>query len=270
MASISYTKQSLTEPAFPKLLWSKPETKQSAGKLLIIGGNVNGITAPLRSYDYAEQAGIGFSRVALPSALKSIAGKLIDNGAYVPSTPSGSFAKQALAELIEDASWADSLLLAGDFGRNSETAILLESLLKKSTTPAILTKDMIDYVSTTPAMLERNGSTVLVASLSQLQKLVRQSIKQPALSFDMNVGQLAEALKAISIASKSSLITKHHSLLFVAHEGEVSVTDSQTSDELWQTKIAAYASVWLAQQPEKPLASLTTAVFSSLQDRREG
>lgn len=265
MASISYTKQSRTEPAYPKLLWSKPETKQSAGRLLIVGGNVNGISAPLRSYDYAEQAGIGISRVALPSALKSIAGKLIDNGAYVPSTPSGSFAKQALGELIEDASWANSMLLAGDFGRNSETAILLESLLKKTTTPAILTKDMIDYVSATPAMLERSAPTVLVASLSQLQKLVRQSIKQPALSFDMNVSQLVEALKSVSIASKSSLITKHYTLLFVAHEGEVSATNSQSDNELWQTKIAAYASVWLAQQPKKPLASLTTAVFSSLQ-----
>lgn len=265
MASTSYTKQDHTEPAFPKLVWSKPETKRSAGKLLIIGGNANGIAAPLQSYDYAQKAGIGVSRVALPSALKSVAGKLIDTGTYVPSTPSGSFSKQALAELLESATWADSMVLAGDFGRNSETAMLLESLLKKSNTSAILSKDMIDYVATTPTMMERNALTVLVASLSQLQKLVRQSIKQPAISFDMNIAQLVEALKDISIATKSSIITKHHTMLFVAHEGEVSATDSRTDDEMWQVKTAAYASVWLAQQPEKPFAALTTAIFNSLQ-----
>lgn len=265
MASTSYTTQDHTKPAFPKLLWSKPETKQSAGKLLIIGGNANGITAPLQSYDHAEKAGIGVSRVALPSALKSVAGKLIEAGTYAPSTPSGSFSKQALAELLQNAAWADSMVLAGGFGRNSETAVLLESLLKKSDTAAILSKDMIDYVATTPAMIERDTLTVLVASLSQLQKLVRQSIKQPAISFDMNIPQLVEAFKDISIATKSSIITKHHNMIFVAHEGEVSATSYRTDDELWQMKTAAYTSVWLAQQPEKPFASITTAIFSSLQ-----
>ena len=54
-------------------------------------------------------------------------GKTLEDGEYAPSTPSGSFSTQALGELQAMANWADGTLIAGDIGRNSETAILLEN-----------------------------------------------------------------------------------------------------------------------------------------------
>ncbi len=265
MASTDFVKQHHTKPSFEELVWSKPETKRSAGKLLIVGGNYNGISAPLNAYSFAEKAGIGVVSVLLPSSLKSVAGKIIEQGDYAPSTPSGSFSKQALAELLDKASWADVTLLAGDFGRNSETAVLLESFLKKTPGMTILTKDAVDYVASTPEILKTSGNNIcLVCSLSQLQKYVKNSVKQPVITFDMTQPQLITALKELSIGGKT-IVTKHHDQIYTAVDGDVSATETKESSELWQLKTASYISVWLAQQPEKKFQAITTAVWDSLQ-----
>jgi hypothetical protein len=126
-----WQRQTADKPLFPDLLWSRPETKRTAGKLLIVGGNAHGFSAAAEAYGAAAKAGIGTARVLLPDSLQKTVGKVFAAGEYAPSTPSGSFSQQALAELLELAQWADGVLLAGDFGRNSETAILLESFAAK-------------------------------------------------------------------------------------------------------------------------------------------
>src|SRR5260221_160024 len=112
------------EPLFPDLLWSRPENKRHAGKLLIVGGNANGFATPARAYSAAAKAGIGTAKVLLPAALQKTLGKSFAEAEFALSTPSGSFSRQALDSLLDSANWADGVLLAGDFGRNSETAIL--------------------------------------------------------------------------------------------------------------------------------------------------
>src|ERR1700749_1211633 len=113
-------KQTTDKPLYPELLWSRPENKRFAGKLLIIGGSLHGFTAPAQAYAEALKAGIGSARVLLPDALQKTIGTVLEAGEFAPSTPSGSFSKQALAEALELSQWADGVLLAGDFDRNSE------------------------------------------------------------------------------------------------------------------------------------------------------
>jgi NAD(P)H-hydrate repair Nnr-like enzyme with NAD(P)H-hydrate dehydratase domain len=59
----NWFKQRQTEPLFADLLWSRPENRLRAGKLLIIGGNKHLVAAPGNAYTAAEKAGIGSCRV---------------------------------------------------------------------------------------------------------------------------------------------------------------------------------------------------------------
>ena len=115
-------KQLPDKPLYPDLLWSRPEQAAQAGKLLVIGGNAFGFSAPAEAFQAALDAGVGTCRVILPDRLQKTVGRILEAGEYAPSTPSGSFAKKSLATLIDYSQWADATLLAGDFGRNSETA----------------------------------------------------------------------------------------------------------------------------------------------------
>src|SRR5690349_9866882 len=126
-------KQTSEKPLFPDLLWSRPENKRHAGKLTIIGGNLHGFAAPAIAFNTAQKAGIGNVNVVLPNAIQKLVGTFLPEATFAPSTPSGSFGSQSLAELLDTAAWADGVLLAGDVGKNSETTVVLEAFLQKYT-----------------------------------------------------------------------------------------------------------------------------------------
>ena len=156
MENTFWVKQDPKKPLFEDLIWNKPENKLHAGKLLIIGGNAHEFAAPGQAYDEAVKAGIGSAKVLLPNVLQKTIGQFLENAEFAPSNKSGGFARAALAEWIAFSDPADAVLIAGDLGRNSETAIVLESFLEKYTGQTVITKDAIDSVSYTHLTLPTN------------------------------------------------------------------------------------------------------------------
>lgn len=253
-------KQATDQPLFPDMLWSRPENKLHAGKLLIVGGNAQGFAAVAEAYAEATKAGAGTVRVLLPDALQKNVSKLFPAAEFAPSTPSGSFAKQTLGELIALASWADAVLVAGDLGRNSETAILLESFLQKYTGPVALTKDAIEYITSQPHLVQDRPQTLLVLSFSQLQKLAIGLKAPTAITSTMDLVRAVTALHELNQRLPAAIITCQHEQLVVAATGQVSTTPRRANERLWRLKTAAHASVWWLQHQGKPFEALTTAV----------
>jgi hypothetical protein len=251
-------RQTAEQPLFPDLLWSRPETKRTAGKLLVVGGNAHGFSAAAVTYAEAGQAGIGTTRVLLPDSLQKTVGKVFPAGEYAPSTPSGSFSQQVLAELLELSHWADGVLLAGDFGRNSETAILLEKYLEKYSGQLTLTHDALDYfLANSNALLERPDLT-LVPTFAQLQKLASSLHFTTAFTSTMDFLHLVDALHELTEQFSFAVITRHENTSFVAVAGQVSTTKPAIRDEV---ATAAHAAVWRLQNPSKPYEALTSAAL---------
>lgn len=254
--------QTKDKPLFPELEWSRPENRAFAGKLLIIGGNAHGFAAPAEAYAVATKAGIGTARVLLPDAVRKIVGHFLENGEFAPSTPSGSFSQRALTELLVHSNWADAVLFAGDLGRNSETAILMEKFLAKSSLAATLTKDAVDYATSAPHAVLARPNTLLVLSLSQLQRLgIAAKFTRP-ITFSMDLLHLAEWLHEFTSQHQPYIVVKHQNHLLAAVEGRVSSTTLATEKPIWRVETAAHASVWWLQNPSKPFEALTTALLA--------
>lgn len=264
-----WQKQEAGKPLFPDLLWSRPENRSQAGKLLVVGGNAHGFAAAAEAYQAAAGAGIGTARVLLPDSLQKTVGKVFMAGEYAPSTPSGSFGRQALAELLAMAGWADAVLLAGDFGRNSETAVLLEQFLGKYAGQLTLTKDAVDYFIRTPAVMLERRQTLLVINIAQLQKLGTGAGFTTAFTFDMGVLGLVDALHDFTWQYHISIIVQHLDTLFVAMDGKVSTTRLSRERPVWRVKTAAAAGVWWLQNPSKPFEALTAAAATQAQDTND-
>jgi hypothetical protein len=256
-----WQKQTKESPLFENLLWSRPEQTAQAGKLLIVGGNVHGFAAPAEAYNEATNAGIGSSRVLLPDSLQKTVGRILESGEYAPSTPSGSFARTALAQLLDISRWADATLLAGDFGRNSETAILLEQFINKCVGPVSLTKDGVDYFVHTPNTLLNRQRTLLVISFAQLQRLAINARFSKAFTFDMDLLRLVDTLHSFSLNYKAAIIVKHLESILVAYAGQVSSTKLTKDLPVWRVKTAAHAAVWQLQNPNKIFAALSASII---------
>lgn len=253
-------KQSGDKPLYPELAWDKPENKRLAGKLLIIGGNAHGFSAPGQAYQIALEAGIGVAKVLLPDALQKSVGKILENGEFAPSTKSGSFGHTSLESWIAWANWADGVLIAGDLGRNSETAVVLEKFISATPKPLFITKDAIDYFRANAKSVLVRNKTVLILSLSQLQKFCLEIGWTSAVTFQLTILQLVEFLHNLTSLNHVSIITSHNGNYFVAHKGFVSTTKNAQTDDIWRVEIASKASVWYIQNPNKPFEALTSCL----------
>ena len=253
-------KQTADTPLFPDLIWSRPENRAQAGKLGIIGGNVHGFAAVGTAFAEAEKAGIGTTRVLMPDSLQKTVSKLFPAADFAPSTPSGSFGREALAACLEVGQWSDGLLLAGNFGRNSETAILLESLVTKYSGQLTITHDAVDYFITNPKPLMQRSETTLVLSFAQLQKLATAAKFSRPFTFDTDLLRLVENLHVFTTDHTLNIVVKHLDNIFVATGGQVSSTKLDQELKIWRVATAAHAATWWLQNSNNTFESLTTSI----------
>lgn len=255
-----WQKQEPGQPLFPNIVWNKPEQKSLAGKMLILGGNLHGFNAPGMAYTLALQAGAGECKVVMPTATRKFFGKTPPgNIEFVASTPSGSFGTKAKDEILSYASWADAILMAGDTGRNSETAILLEGLTTLNI-KTIYTKDCVDLLANNPETLLGSDKHLIVASYAQLQKLAVNSKFSSAFTFNLQIAEIVKRLSEYTKTIKSGLITEHKGVVYFALSGKVITTSFGEEPNTWRLKIASSASVWWMQNPQQPFEAIASAI----------
>ncbi len=255
MESTNWLRQTPDKPLFPDVLWSRPENKRLAGKLSIIGGHRQSFGAVSEAYSAALKAGIGSARVVLPDKLRKMLAEVFPEAEYAPSTLIGSFSRQALDKLMEEAEWADAVLLAGDFGRNSETAVLLESFLDKFGGLVTMAGDSIDYFLGSKYKLLGRHNTVITAGIDKVQKLAQPDF---VIRQQDDLAQLVNKLSNLTGVVESVLLTFHSGSILVAAHGSVSTMPAK---EVKETELAAAAATWWLQQPEKPFEALTSAAY---------
>ena len=254
----SYWKKQKEIPLYPDIVWSRPETKSGAGKLAIIGGNAHAFGSPGIAWNTANESGVGVVRVLLPDAVKKTVKYVLPDADYAPSNPSGSFSKKSFGEFLEIAQWSDATLLAGDFGRNSETAVLLENFVQKYSGLLTVTHDAADYFKATPRLLITRPNTLLVVSIAQLQKIFINTPVITPITYSMTELQLAEALHNFSEKYPVTIVVKHNDTVFVAQNG--SVVSQDIEDTIWRVKVSSKATVFWLQNPNKVLASSISAL----------
>lgn len=253
-------RQTMAEPLFPDIEWQKPEQRNLAGKLLIIGGNKLGFAAVAQAYNDAKTAGVGECRAILPEALKPVIDKFAFDCVFVPTNPSGGMSKEALPALLAAAAWADAILIIGDTGRNSETAIALEQLLSKVNKPTVVTRDAVDLLRANTTELLQRPHTTFVLSLAQLQKLFQAVYYPKTILFSMQLLTLVETLHKFTISYPTTIVVFHQNQLLVAHDGEVSTTPWDDTMMIWRGSVATRASVYWLQNIQKPFQAITTSI----------
>lgn len=256
-----WQRQTQQKPLFPDIEWNKPEQKAYAGKLAIIGGNKLGFAAAAQAYNDATQAGAGRVRVVLPDALKNAIPHSILDTVFVPTNVSGGMSKDGEQPILGIASWADSLLCIGDNGRNSETAITFESLLRNYSGQVVLTRDSIDLLKASSQQLLEREQTMLVVSFAQLQKIFQSVYYPKTLLFSMQLTNIVETLHKFTITYPITIVVLHSEQLLVAYGGEVTTTPWQNPMAIWRGSVATRAATYWLWNPKKPLEAATASLI---------
>ncbi len=256
-----WQRQVIAKPLFPELLWSRPEQRQLGGKLLIIGGHEGSFAVVAKAFEAAQTARVGTLRVLFPDKLRKTVDQFMPSAIYAPSNISGSFAQAALDSFLTESSWADGVLLAGDFGKNSETAIVLEKFVQKYTGHLTLVHDAIDYWLHAAQPIIDREDTMIVLSLIQFQQLLAANHSTVAITADMGLTPLTKCLHEYTISHRVNLIIHYEHMAIVASQGKVVSTSLSEDNQVSTIQLSARAAVWWLQNPNKVFEALNCAVI---------
>lgn len=257
-----WKQQQPTKLLFPDIEWSKPEQKSSRGRLGIVGGNKLGFAGVAESYSTALNIGAGEVRVLLPDCLRKSIPPSMTDVIFAPCNPSGSLSRDALPDLTALGTWASCLLLAGDAGRNSETAIAYSDLIRNYTGQLVITRDAVDLVKNDSEALVNRPNTTLIVSFAQLQKIFQAVYYPKMLTFSMQLLQLVEAVHKFTVTYPVTIAVLHRDTLVVAHDGEVVTTKWETPLAIWRGITAARAATYLMWTPGQPLQAIATSLVT--------
>lgn len=257
--------QKQTEPLFPNLEWDKPERRDQAGSICIVGGNLHALRAPSSAFEAIKQTGPSAVRIILPDKTKRLVDSLLPEALFLPSTTSGEFSREGELELFEQLAWADTLLLPGDTGRNSETTVLLAQALRAFNGLVVITRDSFDSLMTEAALLAGRPRTSMVVSFAQLQRMAKSIGSSVVPTFTMDLVKLVDFLHSFTTTQPISIITLHHGQLMVADNGSVSTTKLKTAEgepQHWRIELAALISCYQTWYPNQPFEAISQAVYS--------
>ena len=261
--STYWKKQSIDNPLFPDIEWEKPERKDLAGKLLIVGGSIGSFHGVAEAFSQSTNTGIGEVTALIPESLKKLT-KGLPNIAYAPTNLNGSFSIKSHDTMLYAAQWADGLLLSGEYGRNSETAVVLANIIRNYSGLIAVTKDGVDILKSEMKFLAERKNTLVVCSYSQLQKIGKELHDHTAFKYSDDLMHVVEHLHDLTLRYAWSVITKHGDYLITAHEGEVITTERNDLSEFWCLAIASSAITHLIQHRGKPVPALATALLTEL------
>lgn len=257
-----WQKQTANKPLYPDIEWSKPEQRSQAGKLGIIGGNKLGFAGVAESYSTALTAGVGEVRVLLPDVLRKTIPTTITDTIFGATNPSGSLAKDATAEMHALGEWANQIMLIGDAGRNSETAILYENFLQDYQGQLTITRDAVDLIKNSATSIVERPNTLLVVSFAQLQKLFQSVYYPKVLTFSMQLSSLVEALHKFTITYPITITVLHKDYLLVAAKGDVTTTEWQNPMAIWRGSVATKAAAYWLWNPRVALQAVTASLVT--------
>lgn len=256
---MSWQKQDKDKPLFPDLIWSRPENKRYAGKLLIIGGQASEFQNISSAYSFAKEAGAGTVRILMPDSLRKITGN-IEGAEFAPKNYSGGFAKTALAQFFDLSEWADHVLLAGDFGKNSETTVILDGFLLKNPGATTISQYALESIGINFSQLLRMPLT-LVINREIFQKIGKAAGTHVPITSLTTYETMGEIIQTISAGAKVNLVIEDEEHIWAAAKGNIVSTRSKPVD---MNALSAYCAVWQMQNPGRPLESLATAAQQSL------
>ena len=244
---------------FPDIEWSKPENSNNLGKLLIVGGSLHSIMAPSTAFSVATDFGVNNIRVIVPAAAKQNIPTVLPFIEFAPSNPSGSFSKDETNDIKAFAAQSDCAFLCGNFGKNSETALMIEQILTVDGL-IVITGDGVDYFTEQPRQLLERPNTIIVASFAQLQKIVKNSPYLEALLFSDGPKQILQKINNFMKEYNSIVITEKDGNIILAEKENIITTNFDSLSANWQLAAACLVSCWSMANKNNLFAASATAI----------
>jgi NAD(P)H-hydrate repair Nnr-like enzyme with NAD(P)H-hydrate dehydratase domain len=265
MNQTNWLKQTVSAPLFDNLLWSRPENRSLAGKVLVIGGNLHGFSKTVGSYQRLIKSGVGTVKVLLPKKVFKIIGQISEDVIFCPDTDSGSFGPESYGDMVEFSSLCDSIYFPGELTNNSQTLIVVEKFISSTTKSLIFSDDSIDLALNLSERTLARANTVFIGEFSRIQKLLIKMGTEKAITHDLGLTNLVEVLQDFSLKHELSIVTFHQQNIVIANKGIVCTTKLSSKNEDI-SDLGSECVCWVSQNPNNIFQSLCCSAVTYQKD----
>lgn len=242
---MSIEKQS-DKPLYEDILWSRPVRR--TGRVLLVGGHRDGFAELQKLYQGFEDAQVAECHLALPDKLSKLVGSL-EGISLLASNPSGSIARDALAELVHLANESDLVSLGPDLSNNSETTLVMQRLISETGASILIPPQSADQLLPEAGEWKDKQNLLLFVNHKQLYKLATKFAVDATIPLSPTSETIAEIALAVSRVFSPSLVIMMPDSIVITGNGRASITKTATTD-LGKT-IGLLATFWLQNSSKK-------------------
>lgn len=246
---------------YKELAWNIPERKK--GTANVIGGSSQNFRTVVRTAEnLAEEFPLEMVKVVLPQGLESKLPKLA-NFEFLPATDKGTFSGADLDACLEG---ADYNLMVGDMSKNKITGKAVTEALTQVKKPVLVTRDTVDLLAEhSPEAVLRNAQVGFLATIQQLQKLLRSIYYPKVMTLSQSLLQIAEVLHKFTLSYEVGIVTFYNGQVLVASKGKVAAVAIEKTEytpiTLWGGQLAGRILALNLYNPSRFLEAGVAAVF---------
>jgi ADP-dependent NAD(P)H-hydrate dehydratase / NAD(P)H-hydrate epimerase len=271
---------------YPEILWERPVHyyKAQGGKVFLLAGSKGMSGAAILASEAVFRSGTGILTLGFPEAIKDVYKELLPEAMTLPlpSTPSGSVAKNAYDEILEQVKSCDVCIIGPGLSTNAETTQLIWELLFEIEKPIVLdadgltafakgievlrSKESVEYLK--DYMGKKKGRLIITPHPGEAEKIIK-AIKDESVfgkKHDSNYIELHKKEIAPKLAEilGTTVVLKGHDTTIATEEGNL-VINRVGGPELATAGsgdvLSGVIGSFVAQNPDKIFESICTAVY---------
>jgi hypothetical protein len=241
--------------SYQDILWSRPTRR--TGRILLTGGHRDGFADLQKAFVGFDTAGAAECHLALPDKLSKLVGSL-EGITLVPSNPSGSIARDAVAQLVYLANESDLICIGPDLSNNSETTLAMQRVIAETRASIIIPASSTEQLMNEIEEWANRSNLMIFLNQKQLLKLTAKLAVDTTIPLNMTNEALIEITKAVSSDYKPVLILTTKDALIYAVDGQATILKVEIHQDDSGAITGLFGLFWLQNQ-STPFEALQAA-----------
>ncbi len=236
----------------------KNANKGSFGHQLNICGSYRMFGAAVIATKAALRSGAGLVKLTIPSSAYPLAASHLTQPIFNPvyETEEGTFSSSAIAGVLKDLPWADSIVIGCGIGNNNDTAKVTEEVIKNAECPVILDADGINSLNQRISIIrDIKAPIVLTPHPGEMARLISRQVAEIQADRINTAKAFAKENKIILVLKGANTVVTDGYSVFVNTTGNPGMAMGGSGDML-SGMLGAFAA-----QGMKPLDAAKAAVY---------
>ena len=231
--------------SYQDILWSRPTRR--TGRIVLAGGHRDGFADLQKTYVGFDIAGAADCRLVLPDKLSKLVGSL-EGVSLVPSTPSGSIAKDAVAELVHLANEADLISIGPDLSNNSETTLAMQRVIAETNASIVIPPTSTEQLMSEVAEWRTKSKLMIFMNSKQLYKLAAKLAVNTTIPLNVTNEALLEIAAAVSNEYQPVIIVITQDALIYSVNGRAQILKVKLQSDDYGALTGVFGLFWLQNQ----------------------